>query len=75
MAASARDQTGDRLRQLRIALGLTEADFADTTLLGSIAYRQVEEGLRPLDEGSLRRLVQTYSITREWLLCGDEQGL
>ena len=62
---------GERLRAIRLALGITEAEAAAAWLITLRTYRRREAGVsRFCDHGGLWSFSQTYDIDLDWLAGG-----
>jgi transcriptional regulator with XRE-family HTH domain len=62
---------GARLRDARLAMGLTQADVADALGLSRPTLAAVEKGTRKITGLELRRLARLYQRDVAWLL-GEE---
>jgi len=63
---------GKRLRELRTARGLTQAEFGKLIGVGKSAVSQYESGARAPDTAALRRIAASFGVTTDWLLGLDE---
>lgn len=63
---------GDRLREARLAIGLTQADTAGALGIGRSSVVALEAGTRKVSGLELRRLARLYRRSVAWLL-GDEE--
>ncbi|MGI8667492.1 MAG: helix-turn-helix domain-containing protein [Jatrophihabitans sp.] len=63
---------GARLRDARLAMGLTQADVADALGLSRPTLAAVEKGTRKITGLELRRLARLYQRDVAWLL-GEEE--
>lgn len=66
---------GKRLKKLRLGLGRSQADFAETLGVGASAISNYEKGERALDPYDAFKLKLAYGAPLEWLYCGDESTL
>lgn len=64
---------GARLRDARLAMGLTQADVADALGLSRPTLAAVEKGSRKITGLELRRLARLYQRDVAWLL-GEEES-
>lgn len=65
------EAVGDRLREARETLGLTQADVADALGLPRTSVIAMEAGRRKVSGLELRRLARVYRRPIEWLLGED----
>jgi transcriptional regulator with XRE-family HTH domain len=63
---------GDRLRNARVSIGLTQAEVADALGLSRPTLAAVEKGTRKITGLELRRLARLYQRDVAWLL-GEEE--
>ena len=68
---------GRRLMAVRVASGLTQADFADKLGLSLRAYANYERGEREMPTALFRSLCETFRIDPLWQLTGpgEDPGL
>lgn len=66
---------GARLKRLRLALGRSQADFADKLGVGASAVSNYEKGERAVDPYHAFKLKLAYGSPLEWLYGGDESVL
>lgn len=64
-----------RLKSVRTALGVTQADFSEAAGIGRTAYNQYETGTRLLTLAAAMRICERYGVTLDWLYRGDPSGL
>lgn len=63
-------ETGDRIRSLRKALGLTQTEFAKELGLTQNYIHLVEKGERQISDRTLADMQRTFSVSKEWLIDG-----
>ena len=63
---------GKRLKELRTARGMTQAEFGKLIGVGKSAVSQYESGARAPDTAVLRRVAGSFGVTTDWLLGLDE---
>jgi len=68
------ERIGDRVRELRVAAGLTQAQLADRAGLHRTFIGSVERGERNVALLSLRRIAQALRTTPTELLADPESG-
>ena len=68
-------EVGRRLRLVRLAHGMTAADFCREVGASAKAYSQWENGNRLLDVLVAIRLKECYGVTLDWLYDGDRTRL
>ncbi len=61
---------GERIRQLRKELHLTQAEFAEKIGLKPTAVLMYEKGSRKVTEQSLSLIVQNFGVNESWLRYG-----
>lgn len=64
---------GARLREARLAVGLTQADTASALGISRPAVAALEKGTRKVSGLELRRLARLYQRSVGWLLGDDAQ--
>ena len=62
---------GGRLRELRLAKGLTQEELGKSIGVGKSAICQYESGAREPDTASLMRMAGFFGVTTDWLLGAD----
>lgn len=65
---------GQRLTKVRLASGLTQAEFADKLGLSLRAYANYERGEREMPTALFRSLTETFRIDPLWLLTGPSEN-
>ena len=63
---------GERLKQLREALHLSQSYVADRVGVSRSAIVKMEQGQRKVYHEELRRLSELYGVTSDYILQGDE---
>tara|TARA_R110000822_G_scaffold30340_2_gene88451 strand:- start:213 stop:521 length:309 start_codon:yes stop_codon:yes gene_type:complete len=66
---------GRRLRQVRIAKGMKQTDFAEGAGLSQPQYSPFETGSRLLSVQAAIKLSRAYNISLDWLYEGDPSSL
>lgn len=66
---------GNRLKVLRLMLGLTKAEMADANGFDRTNYGRFEAGARGLPREVAFHLAERYGITMDWLYRGRWEGL
>lgn len=69
-----RKRVGERLTQIRTALGLSQRELAEKAKLAQSAVAQFERGTRLPSTNALQSLCSVLSIPMEKLLGGDTSG-
>jgi transcriptional regulator with XRE-family HTH domain len=64
---------GARLREARLAIGLTQSDIADALDISRPSVAAIEKGTRKVTGLELRRLARLYRRSVGWLLGDEEQ--
>lgn len=62
---------GGRLKAIREALGLSQAEFAETAITNQAHISKVEKGRGNLDEESYQKLSKRYNINLNYLFLGE----
>lgn len=62
---------GNRIKELRKSLNLTQADFGMKIGLKPTAIGQMENGLRSVTERSIILLCEKYNVNEIWLRTGE----
>ena len=69
------DEIARRLERTRLALGLSQSEFAEKAGLARNTYNQWEKGKgRPQLDGAIA-LCSVYNLTLDWIYFGDKSGL
>lgn len=66
---------GDRLRLTRVALGLSQNEFASRANIASNTYNQCESGKRSLAISKAMALCDAHGLTLDWLYRDDPGNL
>ncbi len=66
-----RKQQGDRLKQVRIELGLKQKDFALQLGITPTALSEIENGRNNISQPILRKLMNLYGLDANWLVNGE----
>ena len=61
----------ERIKQIRKEAGLTQAEFADRTLLSMNGVSQIERGLFTPSAKSIELICREFNVRREWLETGE----
>ena len=61
----------DRVKALRMALGLTQVKFAERVALFSSNISEVENGIREINERAIRLILAAYNVNENWLRHGQ----
>jgi len=69
------DETGERLRMVRDALGLPQGTFCKRAGIGQSAYSQYESGERRCSLDAGIKLCHRYGLTLDWIFMGDHTAL
>gem|GEM_PF-1723589 len=71
-------EIGRRIKQIRIALGLTQAEFGSKVGLSAGTLSGIEQGKRGVKKGvgveALKRIAQVYGVDLNWLITGRGQS-
>lgn len=62
---------GERIKQVRKVMKLTQADFAEKIGLKPTAVLMYEKGNRNVSEQSIVLICQAFSVNEEWLRTGE----
>ncbi|MCS6876638.1 MAG: helix-turn-helix transcriptional regulator, partial [Aquificaceae bacterium] len=71
MKKELQEETGERLRAIREALGYSGADFAEALGIGVETYRNYERGLANIPLGVLKALRERFSVNLNYLITGQ----
>lgn len=61
---------GDRFKELRKALSLTQQKFADELYLSRIFVAQIEMGLKTPSERTIKDICRKFKVNYDWLVYG-----
>lgn len=62
---------GERLKELRKTLGLTQKEFADKLGMVPPAIGMMERGARKINERQLKSICAVYGVNENWLRNGE----
>lgn len=62
---------GERLKELRKSLGLTQKEFADKLGMVTQAISMMESGARKINERQLKSICGIYGVNEQWLKTGE----
>lgn len=62
---------GERIKKLRLKLGLTQADFGERISLGQSTIGQYEKGQRSVADRIAMLICSEYGVSEEWLRTGE----
>lgn len=62
---------GQRIKELRKMLGLTQKEFANRIGKGFRAVQEYEAGRRTPDESTLKLIAKEFGVSEEWLKTGE----
>jgi DNA-binding XRE family transcriptional regulator len=65
----------ERLKKVRIALGLSQVDFCKKLEIKTRAYSQWETGVQLIDPLICAKISQKFSIPMDYIYTGNELGL
>ena len=65
------ENIGQRIKQLRKMLGLTQKEFAEKIGKSTISIAKWEAGDRTPDESTLKLIAKEFNIDEEWLKTGE----
>jgi transcriptional regulator with XRE-family HTH domain len=60
-----------RVRKLRIHLGLSENKFAQSIGVSQTSYNRYEKGIGKLDQDAICEILRNYKIDSNWLFFGE----
>lgn len=66
---------GERLRLVRVAVGLNQIELCRAIGLGASMYNQWEKGTKIPNIADLIRFCQFTGATTDYIFCGDMRGL
>lgn len=69
------DAISGRLKQTRLAMGLTQVAFAGGAGVAANTYNQWEKGKQRPDLDQAQALCDAYGLTLDWVYRGDASGL
>ena len=61
----------DRIKELRIELGLTQAKFAERVAIVASFISEIEGGVREINERAIRLIIAEYNVNENWLRHGQ----
>lgn len=60
----------DRIKQIRIALGLNQSDFGNKIGLGQAGVSALEKGIRGVTDRNIQLICEKFNVNEEWLRSG-----
>lgn len=69
------EETGARLRLIRLAVGLSSKDFADSLNVALNTYSQWENGTNLIPQTKALRIRQIYGATLDYIYTGDVSAM
>lgn len=60
----------DRIKQIRIALGLNQSDFGNKIGLGQAGVSALEKGIRGVTDRNIQLICEKFNVNEEWLRFG-----
>ena len=64
-------ETGNRIKELRTALGITQAKFAERIAVFASFISEIEGGVREINERAIRLTIAEFNVNEEWLRTGQ----
>jgi len=61
----------DRIKELRTALGITQAKFAERIAVVASFISEIEGGVREINERAIRLIIAEYNVNENWLRHGQ----
>jgi len=61
----------DRVKELRLALGITQAKFAERIAIVASFISEIEGGVRDINERAIRLIIAEYNVREDWLRHGQ----
>ena len=65
------ENVGQRIKQLRKMLGLTQKEFAEKIGKATISISKWEAGDRTPDESTLKLIAKEFNVNEQWLKTGE----
>lgn len=65
--------TGDRIKECRIKLGLTQEDLGELVGVSKSTISKYESGkIENLKVETINKLIELFKVTPEWIMCWEE---
>ena len=61
----------DRIKEVRTALGITQAKFAERIAVATSYVSEVEGGIREPNERAIRLIIASFNVSEAWLRTGQ----
>jgi transcriptional regulator with XRE-family HTH domain len=61
----------DRIKQIRMALSLSQAEFAEKMGIGQAAVSAIENGIRNVTDRNITLICEKFNVNDEWLRSGN----
>ena len=61
----------DRIKEIRLAVGITQAKFAERTAISTSYISEIENGLKEANERVIRLVAAEFNANEHWLRTGQ----
>ena len=61
----------DRIKEVRVAVGITQAKFAERTAISTSYISEIENGLKEANERVIRLVTAEFNVNEHWLRTGQ----
>lgn len=61
----------DRIKEIRISLGLNQSDFGNKIGLGQAGVSALEKGIRGITDRNIQLICEKFNVNEEWLRNGE----
>ena len=65
------DMVHDRIKEIRISLGLNQSDFGNKIGLGQAGVSALEKGIRGITDRNIQLICEKFNVNEEWLRNGE----
>ena len=61
----------DRIKEVRITVGITQAKFAERTAISTSYISEIENGIKDVNERVVRLVASEFNVNENWLRTGQ----
>jgi transcriptional regulator with XRE-family HTH domain len=63
-------EIGRRIKEIRTAVGITQVKFAERIAISTSYISEIENGLKVVNERTIRLIIAEYNVNEDWLRTG-----
>lgn len=61
----------NRIKEIRVSLGLNQSDFGNKIGLGQAGVSALEKGIRGITDRNIQLICEKFNVNEEWLRSGE----